>query len=246
MESSFLFYATSVRYIHLSLFQFVFNHFFRAIHHAARNHIELDMRQVEAVRTRSELDLRIGAAYTRLQTMQLRRFFTTDNKKILSYGSCQFPTLGFVVDRYLQIQEFRSEQFWKITMTYQRQREQPSEQPLNTSFTWRRNHLFEHWTSFICYESCVLARTATITDVKSKQTSRWKPLPLTTVEMQKVACRALNLSGNQIMIIAEELYTKGLISYPRTETDQFDAGFDFSALINQQTEDRDWGVFAQM
>ncbi|KAI8081194.1 DNA topoisomerase [Thamnidium elegans] len=217
-----------------------------AIHNAARNHIELDMKQVEAVRTRSELDLRIGAAYTRLQTMQLKGFFTMDQKKIVSYGSCQFPTLGFVVDRYLQVENFRPEQFWKITMTYQQEREQPNEVPLNTTFTWRRNHLFEHWTSFICFESCVQAKTATVTNVRSKATSKWKPLPLTTVEMQKVACRVLGLSGARIMSIAEELYTKGSISYPRTETDQFDQGFDFMSLINKQTQDSSWGEYAQL
>lgn len=30
----------------------------------------------------------------------------------LSYGPCQMPTLSFVVDRYLEIKNFKSEKFW--------------------------------------------------------------------------------------------------------------------------------------
>lgn len=35
-------------------------------------------------------------------------------KSLISYGSCQFPTLGFVVERYKDIKNFIPEQFWKI------------------------------------------------------------------------------------------------------------------------------------
>jgi ssDNA-binding Zn-finger/Zn-ribbon topoisomerase 1 len=46
------------------------------------------------------------------------------------------------------------------------------------------------------------------------------------------------------MKYAEALYNKGLISYPRTETDQFPAGFDFHTLIQQQVNDQRWGNYA--
>jgi len=45
--------------------------------------------------------------------------------------------------------------------------------------------------------------------------------------------------------VAEDLYTKGFISYPRTETDQFDPGIDLRALVEKQIEDNRWGPFAQ-
>ena len=45
--------------------------------------------------------------------------------------------------------------------------------------------------------------------------------------------------------IAEDLYTKGWISYPRTETDQFDKGMNLRALVQKQTQDGNWGPFAQ-
>ena len=45
--------------------------------------------------------------------------------------------------------------------------------------------------------------------------------------------------------VAEKLYNNGFLSYPRTETDQFDSAFDFQSLINKQTVDPAWGGFAQ-
>jgi DNA topoisomerase-3 len=44
--------------------------------------------------------------------------------------------------------------------------------------------------------------------------------------------------------ISEKLYNRGLLSYPRTETDQYDKAFDFRALIEKQTSDAAWGAFA--
>jgi DNA topoisomerase-3 len=44
--------------------------------------------------------------------------------------------------------------------------------------------------------------------------------------------------------VAEKLYQQGFVSYPRTETDEFDPQFDHMALINKQTADPTWGAFA--
>lgn len=57
----------------------------------------------------------VGAAFTRLQTLRLQQVFPQKlAEKLISYGSCQFPTLGFVVERYQAIEDFISEPFWKI------------------------------------------------------------------------------------------------------------------------------------
>jgi DNA topoisomerase-3 len=47
------------------------------------------------------------------------------------------------------------------------------------------------------------------------------------------------------MKVAEALYTKGWISYPRTETDQFPQDFDLESLIRKQIQDNNWGAYAQ-
>ena len=56
-----------------------------------------------------------GAAFTRFQTLRLQKVFPEVlADKLISYGSCQFPTLGFVVERYKAREQFQPEQFWKI------------------------------------------------------------------------------------------------------------------------------------
>ncbi|RUP50984.1 hypothetical protein BC936DRAFT_136729 [Jimgerdemannia flammicorona] len=213
------------------------------IHHAARNPIQLDMNQAQAVEARSELDLRIGAAFTRFQTLKFQTMFHELDKKVISYGSCQFPTLGFVVDRFQQIQSFVSEDFWRIDVTYAHP--DPAEAGHVVQFNWARGRLFDRLFCFVLYEQCVEQPMARVFKVSGKDTSKWKPYPLTTVEMQKVGVRVLRMSSSKIMEVAERLYTRGLISYPRTETDQFDKGFDFRNMIEKQTGDQHWGQFAQ-
>uniref|UniRef100_A0A1I8AHR0 DNA topoisomerase n=1 Tax=Steinernema glaseri TaxID=37863 RepID=A0A1I8AHR0_9BILA len=132
----------------------------QAIRNAVAHLQHLDDRIVAAVDCRSELDLRIGlwemspefprlqgssgAAFTRLQTLHLRQRFGTElsggmggaDKQVVSYGSCQFPTLGFVVERYKAIEEFVSEPFWKLVARHRRDQ-------VNVDFVWERNRLFD-------------------------------------------------------------------------------------------------------
>jgi DNA topoisomerase IA len=45
--------------------------------------------------------------------------------------------------------------------------------------------------------------------------------------------------------VAETLYNRGFISYPRTETDSFVEGTDLNGLIAIHTADPNWGNYAQ-
>ena len=57
--------------------------------------------------------------------------------------------------------------------------------------------------------------------------------------------RFLRMNSQAIMKVAEELYQKGFISYPRTETDQFPPDFGLRTLIERQVQDGRWGSYAQ-
>jgi len=97
----------------------------------------------------------------------------------------------------------------------------------------------------IIFERCILAKLAQVAKVQEKPTSKWKPLPLTTVELQKNASRFLRMNSQEAMTVAEGLYNKGFISYPRTETDRFDKGINLRALVEKQVPDNRWGNYAQ-
>ncbi|KAI1384579.1 prokaryotic type I DNA topoisomerase [Hypoxylon trugodes] len=205
---------------------------------ASRNLIDLDLRQVNAVASRIELDLRIGYAFTRFLTTNLRTLGGPFQKLMLSYGSCQFPTLGFVVDRYFKVRNFKPEQFWSIKVMHKRE-------GIDVHFSWSRNRLFDRASVVIFYERCLAAKKAKVVKVQEKPTKKWKPLPLTTVELQKMATIFLHMTGQQAMEAAESLYNKGFISYPRTETDRFDPGMNLRTLVQKQTQSNSWGEFAQ-
>ncbi|KAJ8065608.1 hypothetical protein OCU04_006284 [Sclerotinia nivalis] len=205
---------------------------------AAKHPVDLDQRQVDAVAARIELDLRIGYAFTRFQTTNLQKLGGPLADKMLSYGSCQFPTLGFVVDRYFKVKNFVPEPFWSIKVTHSRE-------DMNVIFNWKRNRLFDRAVVIILFERCLAAKIAKVTKVQEKPTKKWKPLPLTTVELQKAASRWLHMNSQTAMTAAESLYNKGFISYPRTETDRFDKGMNLRALVEKQIQDNRWGPFAQ-
>eukprot|EP00536_Pseudo-nitzschia_multiseries_P005597 jgi/Psemu1/323958/estExt_fgenesh1_pg.C_1070017 len=152
---------------------------------------------VQAVQARSELDLRVGAAFTRFQTLRLQKKFQLPGAGengagggggggVVSYGPCQFPTLGFVVERWARIEIFVPDDFWFLELTLR---------------------------------------------LEGRPKNKWRPVPLATIELQKRASRYLRIGSETLMTAAEELYQKGLISYPRTETERFRPEFNHQTLI---------------
>ena len=59
---------------------------------------------------------------------------------------------------------------------------------------------------------------ATVVSVIKKQKIKGRPIPLNTIEAQKLISTKLRISSEQCMQIMEKLYNKGYLSYPRTET----------------------------
>jgi DNA topoisomerase-3 len=118
-------------------------------------------------------------------------------KKIFAFsnvciGSCQFPTLGFVVDRYFRVQNFVPEKFWSIRVMHQRDK-------MDVMFSWRRHRLFDRASVIILFERCLTAGIAKVSKLQRKPTSKWRPLPLTTVELQKLGSMFLRMDSQKVM-----------------------------------------------
>ena len=143
----------------------------------------------DAVDVRSELDLRIGAAFTRFQTLRLQQVFPrTLSEMLISYGSCQFPTLGFVVERFLAIERFQSEPYWKIRVI-------DDHDNLSVEFRWERNRLFEELACQALLDICQEQSHATVEKVVGKPKSKWRPLPLDTIVNNLTLVSLLLVSG---------------------------------------------------
>nr|XP_054763637.1 DNA topoisomerase 3-alpha-like [Lytechinus pictus] len=278
----------------------------QSISRACANLVRPDERVSQAVDVRQQLDLRIGAAFTRFQTLRLQKVFPDLlQNQLISFGSCQFPTLGFVVERYKQVEAFIPETFYKIKVTHktedglvefywkrhrlfdqlacqvfyeictelisfgscqfptlgfvvERYKQVEAFIPETfykikvthktedglVEFYWKRHRLFDQLACQVFYEICTENPLATVVDERSKPKSKWRPLPLDTVELEKLAARKLKISAQQAMKIAEKLYTQGFISYPRTETNIFPKELNLVPLIEKQTQDPQWGGFA--
>ena len=150
----------------------------RQIHRAAQNPVQLDQAQADAVEARTILDLRIGAAFTRMQTFALQRRFEAIKEQgtPISYGPCQFPTLGFVVSRYEQVRTFEPETFWYIFLSLTRSTESGNAQDKEeetVEFSWKRVRLFDVLPSVAIYEKVLEEPLARVIKKTSKPTKKW-------------------------------------------------------------------------
>eukprot|EP00467_Chlorarachnion_reptans_P000826 CAMPEP_0114491312 /NCGR_PEP_ID=MMETSP0109-20121206/2931_1 /TAXON_ID=29199 /ORGANISM="Chlorarachnion reptans, Strain CCCM449" /LENGTH=930 /DNA_ID=CAMNT_0001668033 /DNA_START=287 /DNA_END=3075 /DNA_ORIENTATION=- len=191
-----------------------------------------------AVDTRQEIDLRLGAVFTRWQTMHLQKKFD-EIGGVVSYGPCQFPTLGFVVERFLKREKFVSEPYWRIKVTHKGAEDGPV-----AVFNWHRQRLFCQLTTLVFYEDMVKEPVAKVVSVQGREVKKFRPLPLATVEFQKCASRYLRMESKKAMDIAEKLYQKGILSYPRTETNIFKKEFDLRSMVQTQTQSPEFGQYA--
>ena len=168
---------------------------------------------------RQEIDLRIGAAFTRFQTLRIQNKFDKVSNHVISYGPCQFPTLGFVVERHLDIRAFVPSDFWSITCEYESVDLDERNGKLFCSFHWDRTRLFDRLACLILFESCVNSDgMAHVTRCHARPTTRQRPVPLNTIELQKRASIFFKMGSDKTMLVAEALYQRGILSYPRTET----------------------------
>ena len=176
----------------------------------------LNWRWVWKALFRHRFDLTTGAAYTRLLT--LSKSFNADGR-LISWGSCQAPTLWFVFKREMAIRSFRPEKYWVVSAAVDAK---------GVAVKVQTGPLKEEAGRL--YAEAAKAKAASVTAFRLEDEVAHKPLPTDTDAMLQELSRIYGLSGSKIMAAAEELYAEGFISYPRTETDAW-VGVDHMQVL---------------
>mmetsp|Transcript_35891 Transcript_35891/g.57265 ORF Transcript_35891/g.57265 Transcript_35891/m.57265 type:complete len:828 (-) Transcript_35891:259-2742(-) len=192
----------------------------------------------KAVDARQELDLKVGVAFSRFQTRYFQGRYGDLDSSVVSYGPCQTPTLGFCVRRHIDIVTFQSEPYWALNM-------QILKGGRKVRAEWGRGRVFSSevaaaFLSLVSSTGCVRVETVT-----TKSTKKGRPTPLNTVGMLKMASKVLGMGPFQCMQVAERLYLRGYLSYPRTESTAYPKSHDISGSLRDQSAHPHWGSFAQ-
>ncbi|KAG4387589.1 hypothetical protein GLYMA_11G253100v4 [Glycine max] len=191
-----------------------------------------------AVDARQEIDLKVGVAFTRFQTSYFQGKYGNLDSRVISYGPCQTPTLGFCVQRYLQINTFKPEKFWSLHPYI-------IQNGYEIQLEWQRGKLFDINVAMMFQKLVSEDGLLEVTEISEKQETKSRPVGLNTVNLLKVASSALGFGPQMAMQLAERLYTQGFISYPRTESTAYPPSFDFRGVLSAQTNNPTWGNYVQ-
>ena len=185
-------------------------------------HLEqLDHALAEAAEARQEIDLVWGAFLTRYLSITAGQ----RGRQFLSVGRVQTPTLALLVERDQAIKEFQPTPFWELVATGTKD---------GTAFALHHTHGI--WDAKDDAERVhARVRGATSGDVRAfaqEETRRRPPVPFSTTLFVAEATR-LGLGAATVMRIAEDLYTQGLISYPRTDNTVYPRGLGLKSLAEK-------------
>ena len=155
---------------------------------------------------RQIFDLITGAAFTRLLTLNVRR---VRRVKLISWGSCQTPTLYFIVERERDIKNFKPRKYWYIEAEFKYG---------GDTFRARSRTYDEYREAERVYGRVRGEGFATVSGYREEHRVVKRPLPITTDDLLKDLTKITGMSASRVLSIAEDLYADGYISYPRTET----------------------------
>ena len=185
---------------------------------------ELDHALAEAGEARQEIDLVWGALLTRYLSLTAGQ----RGRSFLSAGRVQTPTLALLVERDQAIKEFVPQPFWEIRATGEKDGE-----------TFQLQHAHGIWEkkddAQRVYRRVEGANDGVVREFREEETRRRPPVPFSTTLFVAEATR-LGMGAAHAMRIAEDLYTQGLISYPRTDNTVYPRGLGLRSLVEKFRE----------
>jgi DNA topoisomerase-3 len=128
---------------------------------------------------------------------------------IYSLGRVQTPTLALICRRYLENKEFSVQEYWQIQLSHTKE------------FTDFQSLSKNKWEDKKQAEAVLKSierngGTALVTSAETKNVTEQPPLLFDLTGLQKEANKKLNLSAEEALNIAQSLYEKKFITYPRT------------------------------
>ncbi|MDW8275900.1 MAG: DNA topoisomerase [Candidatus Nitrosocaldus sp.] len=148
-----------------------------------------------------------------------RKRSRSNDPMLISWGSCQTPTLNFIVEREREIEQFRPVDYWYIDALLMYS---------GIQFRARSTNIYDEVHASSIYESCRGSSTALVLEYKERAVTIHRPLPSRTDDVLRDLVRITGRSASYLLDVMEDLYSRGYISYPRTDTNRYPRGFDFS------------------
>lgn len=178
---------------------------------------------------RAKEDWLFGMNFSRIYTCRygrkLSNFLKEDKSSVIPIGRVMTCVLGLIVDRELEIRNFVPKPYYGVTANFISKDSQISYrgrwQPKKEKNTAEDPDGEEKYISKEEAEDVIKrleGQSASVKKVEVKLKKEQAPLLFNLAELQSEANKKFKLSVNRTLEIAQSLYEKKLISYPRTDS----------------------------
>ena len=189
----------------------------------------LDFENIKAGETRHFMDYFWGISMSRALTRSIK---AAGSFKVMSAGRVQGPTLKIIVDREQEIQSFKPEPFWEIEL---KTKEATAYHKEDKIFDKKRVDAILKKTK---------GKPAAVSKVKETEFTQAPPAPFDLTTLQTEAYRCLGISPKDALSIAQELYTAGFISYPRTSSQKLPPSIKYKKILEQLAKQIEYSSLA--
>ncbi len=181
-----------------------------AITNAVDNPRPLNTDLVDAQQARRILDRLVGYELSPLLWNKIRRG--------LSAGRVQSVAVRLIVEREEEIKAFKKDEYWSLGALVGKDGK-PFESQLTAKDGKRYTKLaISTKKDMDAIVSDLKDATYTVSAVSTKERTRTAPAPFTTSTFQQAAVNQLGMSSKRAMMLAQQLYENGHISYMRTDS----------------------------
>ncbi len=146
-------------------------------------------------------DWLLGINATRLFTLKYGGY-----KQMLSIGRVQTPTLAMLVQRHLEIQNFKPEAYWELQTAYR-----------EVTFSCTKGKFGKKEEGEKLFEQ-VKDQPFSITSVEKKDAKEAPPYLFDLTSLQVHCNKRFSYSADMTLKIAQKLYEQKVITYPRVDT----------------------------